>query len=145
MEEMKEMVKVVDNTKPYQKPAELKEYLLCLVDKNSGEKSWNIVVGRTEAYESIKNDIEWINLEESFILVESLVLEKRKSIYAFMKYVEQFYEDNFDIEDYVKGDWSEDDFEKNNSQIDDKFNIDNSKKVDQVSILNGEIGYSDLN
>ena len=38
---------------------------------------------------------------ESFIFVDGLPLKDRKNIYAFMKYVQGFYDDGFDIDDYI--------------------------------------------
>ena len=141
---MKEMAKIVDNTKPYEKKktAEEKQYLICISARDGGEDMWCIVTGRTDAYEFIKNCIEFINFEESFILVESCTLAQRKSIYAFMKYAEQFYEDSFDIDDYVKGDWSEEEY-KDSNEIDDLFAL-NKEKVDMTAFMNGEITSTSL-
>lgn len=140
MPEMKEMVKVVDNTK---KHPENQQYLICIRTKpGSGEQdSWIIATGRTEAYEYIKENIDSIDMEHSFILVESHILAKRKSIYAFMKYVGDFYEDSFDIEDYIKGDWDEEDYKRNN---DISLMIDNNERIDMQTIMNGEINTVDL-
>lgn len=83
-----------------------KVYLICL-RTNEGDM-WDIVEGRYEAWEYIKDKCIYhgVNVEESFILVDSLTLPKRKSVYDFMKYTETLLEDTegFDIEDYVDGD-----------------------------------------
>lgn len=138
---MKEMVKVVDNTK---KHPEDRQYLICIRTKvDSGtEDFWDIVIGRTEAYEYIKSNIDLIDLERSFILVETLPLDKRQSIYAFMKHVEEFYSDNFDIEDYIKGDWDDTDYKRNN---DIPLMIDKTERIDMESFMNGDINTVDLN
>lgn len=140
MPEMKEMVKIVDNTK---KHPEDRQYLICIRTKyGSGvQDGWDIVIGRTEAYRYIKENIDDIDLEHSFILVESCTLAERKSIYAFMKYAGDFYSDGFDIEDYIKGDWDEEDYKRNN---DISLMIDNSERIDIQSFMNGDISTVDL-
>ena len=141
MAEIKEMVKVVDNTK---KHPEDRQYLICIRAKaDSGtQDSWEIVIGRTEAYEYIKTNIDDIDMEHSFILVESLTLAERKSIYAFMKYAGEFYSDNFDIEDYIKGDWDESDYKYNN---DIPMMVDVAERIDMESFMNGDVNTVDLN
>ena len=138
---MKEMVKIVDNTK---KHPEDRQYLICIRTKNGSgvQDSWDIVTGRTEAYEYIKNNIDDIDMDRSFILVESLTLAERKSIYAFMKYAGDFYEDSFDIEDYIKGDWDEIDYKRNN---DIALMIDNKDRINMESFMNGDVDTVDLN
>jgi hypothetical protein len=112
----KEMVRVVDNSQA-RISAEEKRYLVC-IEEDSGEKDWGIMIGRTAAYEYIKERIEYINLDESFVLVETLKLADRKSIYSFMKYAQDFFEDNFDIDDYIKGDFDENDFLRSSNGAD---------------------------
>lgn len=140
MSEMKEMVKVVDNTK---KHPEDRQYLICYRAKQgSGENDgWEIVTGRTEAYNFIKNNIDMIDFNYSFVLVETLTLAKRKSIYAFMKYAGDMYEDNFDIEDYIKGDWDEEDFKRAN---DINLEVSNSERLDMSSFMDGTIQTTEL-
>ena len=48
MPELKEMVKIV-------KAPEEKQYLICIAGKDGAEDEWEIVTGRTNAYEKIKN------------------------------------------------------------------------------------------
>lgn len=136
MPELKEMVKIV-------KTPEEKQYLICIKGKDGGEDEWEIVTGRTAAYERIKESIEFIDLEYSFILVETCSLDKRKSIYTFMKYAGEFYNDGFDIEDYVKGDWDEDDYRMRND-IDPSFEMNDSRRVTMQDFMNGDIGTTSL-
>lgn len=137
MVQMKEMVKIVDNTK---KHPEERQYLICI--SGLSQDNWVIVTGRTEAYNYIKENIDDINMEHSFILVESCTLGERKSIYAFMKYAGEFYSDGFDIEDYIKGDWDELDYKRTN---DISLMIDNTERVDIQSFMNGDVDTVDLN
>lgn len=82
---------------------ENRTYLVCIAYSISGESEWELLKGRTKVYDYIKTLMETteIDIYESFVLVESLTLKDRKSIYAFMSYVKKFYDDGFDIEDYV--------------------------------------------
>lgn len=138
---MKEMVKVVDNTK---KHPEERQYLICIRAKegSGSQDSWDFVIGRTEAYEYIKSVIDDIDMDHSFILVDSVTLAERKSIYAFMKYAGEFYSDGFDIEDYIKGDWDEMDYMRNN---DISLIVDNKDRIDMKSFMDGDINTQDLN
>lgn len=80
-------------------------------DNNRGEKikSFEEIKGRTKIYEFIKNMIEYIDIHESKVLVETLTLNDAVSVYDFMKVISQYYEsDTFDIEDYNFGDVGED-------------------------------------
>lgn len=120
---------------------ELKEYLLCIAGKDGADDTWEMITGRTELYETIKNNIEWIDLERSFVLLSTAKLENRKSIVAFMKYCERFFNDSFDIEDYIKGDWSEADYAAQNN-IDTMFS--NNDRLNMEDFMNGEIGSTDL-
>ena len=130
-QQLKEMVKIVDNKK---KHPEERQYLICIAGKS--EDFWNIITGRTEAYEFIKENIDDIDLEHSFILVETCTLSERKSIPEFMRYAGEFYNDGFDINDYIKGDWDEEDYRKNNdiTQI-----IDNVERLELEDIMNGNV------
>ena len=137
---LKEMVKVVDNTK---KHPEERQYLICIRAKDPHSNDyWDIMIGRTAAYEYIKENIDDIDMEHSFVLVESVTLSERKSIYAFMKYAGEFYSDGFDIEDYIKGDWDESDYMRNN---DITPMVDNKDRINMESFLNGEVDTKDLN
>lgn len=133
MRELKEMVDIVD-IKP--KSPEEKQYLICVSGIGDTPNDWYIAHGRTDAYDYIKGMIENIDINSSFILVESEKLKTRKSIYTFMKYVEKFYEeDPFDIDDYVKGDWSESEFMKDNDIASEFSN--NHNKLNMQDVMNG--------
>lgn len=145
----RELIQVarVVNQNPEQKilknNPELKVYLLCIAGKDGADDSWELITGRTELYETIKNSIEFIDLQRSFVLVESAKLENRKSIVAFMKYAEQFFQDSFDIDDYIKGDWDESDYRKIND-IDNSFVANSNDKLDMENFMNGEVNTKPL-
>lgn len=132
MEEKKQLYHVATaadeaNRGKRKKGPEEKQYLICIKAlQGSGlEDEWEICEGRSEAREYIKTCVDYIDFERSFVLVESCVLADRKSIYTFMKHIEQFYNDGFDIDDYVRGDWSEDDYIKSNNIDTSIYTTDN--------------------
>ena len=93
------MVRVVDNSKPMKNP-EYKEYMLCIADWD-GETSWCLLNGRREVYDKIKDEIDDIDPESSYVLVENVPLSGRKNVYTFMLYAQDIYkDDDFDIRDY---------------------------------------------
>ena len=119
-----------------QSDPEERQYLIC-IESNDPEfnNSWCIVNGRTAARDVIKDNIEWIKFDTSFVLVETLTMNDRVSIYNFMKHIEPMYPDDpFDIDEYLKGDWSESDFRKNND-IDPIFT--QAQRLDMQSIMGG--------
>jgi len=141
--EKKQMVRVIDKAvdpaPKMEKNPERKQYLIC-IRHYSGDDFWEIAKGRTNAYYDLKNEIEAdaenINFDESFILVEGHGIETRKSLYAFLIHVKDQYFDRFDINDYIKGDWSEYDYAlQNDLQIDE--DVENNK-ISMESIMNGE-------
>ena len=120
MQELKQMYDVVDKNRDIDyeerervKDPEQREYLVLIAGKYESDE-WSIFIGRSEAYEYIKSEIDNINLDQSFVLVETVTLRNRISVYAFMKKCESLYNDSFDIDEYVKGDWDEDEFRRNN-------------------------------
>jgi hypothetical protein len=141
MAQLKEMVTIVKEQK---KTPEEKQYLVCIRGKDGGTDEWDVLECRTDAYEYIKSNIEYIDLEKSFILVENLPLAKRKSIFAFMKYVQDNYEDGFDIEDYVKGDWDENDFKNMNGISPEFMAASQSEKLDIRDQIDGNFEVTDI-
>jgi hypothetical protein len=145
--ELKEMVTYVDNSKPYIPPEERK-YLLCLQDNDTGAKDWDIVVGRMEAYETLKDQIKFIDLSKSFVLVETVKFADRISVYKFMKTVGDSIEDNFDINEFVRGDWNEEDFKNNlmdsTINVSEIFNMDNTDRINTEDFMNGAVETNDL-
>ena len=119
---------------------ENKVYLICL--RTEEGDMWDIVEGRLEAWEYIKDKCMYtnVNVEESFILVDTLTLNKRKPIYNFMKYTESMIEntDGFDIEDHVKGDVIESTEDRDTEQE----SADNDETADRQfsmeSLMNGD-------
>jgi hypothetical protein len=153
MAEKKRMYQVVNpdadlkfERKMRSKDPEERYYLICIraAAQSDMPDEWHIVSGRTEAREVIINAIDYIDFEESFVLVETCTLNDRKSIYTFMKYIEQFFNDGFDIDDYVKGDWSEDDYIRHNDIDTSIYNNLREGRVSMVDMMNGKVNIQSL-
>lgn len=145
MTQLKQMVTTVDNTKPRQgKNPEFKTYLLCITGKDGYEDYWEIIEGRSNVYEHIKNNAQFINVEDSFVLVEGLALEKRASVYQFMKHCESFFNDSFDIEDYVYSYDTDNNKDEYAANVDTDMASMTSRGINAVDFLNGDIDIRDL-
>lgn len=87
------------------KPGENIKYLLLIKVPSTDETYWEIITGREEAYNYIKNNITEIEPEESFIIADKMKeinLDNMHTIYGFVKYVKEQNNivDEFDIDDY---------------------------------------------
>lgn len=147
----KQMYRVVDPNKDLQTDVKLKniaaearQYLVCLAAKEDATDvpdNWQIVTGRSEARELIIANIEDIDLQRSFVLVDGdgVTLKDRVSVYAFMKHIEQFYpQETFDIEEYVRGDFSEREYRQDN-EIDPIFKENRTITPEDMMIGNAAI------
>ena len=88
------------------KPGENIKYLLLIKIPNSDETYWEIIEGREEAYNYIKDNITIIDVEESFIIANKMKevnLDEMHTIYGFIQFVkrENNIVDEFDIDDYL--------------------------------------------
>lgn len=88
------------------KPGHGIKYLLLIKVPNSDETYWEIIEDREEVYNYIKNNIDTIDVEESFIIANKMKevdLDKLHTIYGFVKFVkeENNIVDEFDIDDYM--------------------------------------------
>lgn len=99
LEEIKENPKAM-----YSNDKKEKGYMiLYYITDNEGnsEKSWEVTYGRKATYEFIKSIIEYINLDDSKVVVEGLSFDDSKSVYEFMKHISQYMDDpKFNIDDY---------------------------------------------
>lgn len=92
-------------------PAEVKEYLI--LGALGDETFFKVCIGRTEAYEFIKANIEFMDPYQSYVLVEGKKLEEKITVYTFVEGVmKKIVSDDFDINDYVIGDFIPEDEEK---------------------------------
>ena len=89
---------------------EKKKYLVLYYgsDGHEEEKGWEIITGRTEAYNFIKNRAEILDIHNSIVVAGTVTLlealESGMNVYEFMKHMRQYFNDGFDIEDYNIGD-----------------------------------------
>lgn len=88
------------------KPGEDIKYLILIKVPDSDETFWDIVTGREEAYNYIKNNIDVIDVYESFIIankMKEINLDNMNTVYDFVKFVKEKNDivDEFDIDDYV--------------------------------------------
>lgn len=88
------------------KPGEDIKYLLLIKVPNSDETFWEVIKGREEAYNYIKDNITIIDVDESFIVankMKEINLDNMHSIYDFIKFVknENDIVDEFDPDDYI--------------------------------------------
>ena len=98
--------------KPYtieeKKGPEDKIYLLlyCFISEAGESRTFEFIKGRTETRNRIIADLEVgdVDIHKSRVLVEGAPLEDSITLYSFMKHIETYFEDSFDIEDYNTGD-----------------------------------------
>lgn len=91
------------------KPGENIKYLLLIKIPDSDDTFWEIIKGRELAYDYIKNNIDQIEVDQSFIIangMKNIDFDNMHTIYNFVKFVKQENNivDDFDIEDYTSGD-----------------------------------------
>lgn len=96
---------------------EEKKYLVLWVNNNDSSEDGNhffIGTGRSETYYFIRDNISEIDIHNSYVLVETkqtetkskvrrwymTSIDKAITVFAFMKKVQDNYNDKFDIEDY---------------------------------------------
>lgn len=114
-----------------------KFYLICLTGENNPDQcDWNFLEGREESIEYIIDSISWINFYDSFILVENLPLEKRVSIYNFMRHCKEKGFTDFDIDEYI-------DNQDHERSVDDIFNLNDTDKVSMEDMLVGNVMYNE--
>lgn len=86
------------------RPGYDKKYLLLIKTPNSDETYWEVIEGRYEAYQYIKNNVDTIDVDQSFIISSGtkVDLNDMHCIYDFVKFVkvENDIVDEFDIDDY---------------------------------------------
>ncbi len=108
------------------KDPEEKMYLVLYIgtdDEGNEIKSYEDIQGRTATYNFIKGMIEFIDIYESRVLVETVVLAKALNVYEFMKHSSKYINDpSFDIEEYNYGDSSIEN-EDNNTGFSDPNNF----------------------
>lgn len=87
------------------KPGEDIKYLLLIKLPGSDETYWEIIKGREEVYNYVKNNIADIDIENSYIIANKMKevdLDSMHNIYDFIRFVKEANDivDEFDIDDY---------------------------------------------
>jgi len=91
---------------------ELIEYVILYTDIGYEDEDepfrWVKIQGRNNAYSNIKNNASMINIDQSFILAETVALKDALSIREFCEYLKNadvISDDDFDINDYAGTDY----------------------------------------
>ena len=74
------------------KPGEDIKYLLLIKLPDSDETFWEVVVGRETAYNYIKNNIDVIDVDQSYIIankMKEIDLDNMHTIYNFVLFVKE--------------------------------------------------------
>lgn len=86
------------------KPGEEIKYLLLIKVPNSDETFWEVIQGREDAYNYIKDNIDVIDVTESYIVSNNIKIDfdNMHTIYDFIKFVKEANDivDEFDIDDW---------------------------------------------
>ena len=92
---------------PVKQTPKKKTYLILYIgtdEDGKDMKSFEVKEGRKEAFDFIKDIVEYIDIHESKVLTDNVSYNEAASVYEFMKYVSSIIEeDSFDIEDYNYG------------------------------------------
>lgn len=90
-----EKTNIIDNDKIY-------IVLYYGIKENNDIKSFEILKGRVATYKYLKGISEFININESKVITDNVLLEESLSVYEFIKYIKNQYnvDDNFDIDKY---------------------------------------------
>lgn len=88
-------------------PVELdkdRKYLL-LLEFHDEVQVFEFKKGRVEIYEYLKSIVEDIDLIKSKIISEKATIDKRISVYEFLKFVSEKLDDDFNVDNYIDGDY----------------------------------------
>lgn len=120
------------------KSPEEKMYLVLVVFNSNGsdvnECYFDFITGRTEVRSYIVCNIDELDIHESKILVEGVILENMISVYEFMKHVEIHFNDGFDIEDYNSGDNVEEETTNNILNEDEEGYVESEDNNDRYNL-----------
>lgn len=90
---------------------EERQYVFLLFDNEDNEyPRWESVVGRSEAYRFVKQNIYCMDPRESVVLTDNVPLKDALSVYQFIRHIKNsglVPEDDFEIDDYVLHDFED--------------------------------------
>lgn len=105
---VREYEKVLNEINP--EDPELKQYIILYTDlgfENGGDEiplRWEAVQGRTNAYENIKINAPVIDIDKSYVLVETVSFKESLSVRSFVEYLknaDMVEEDGFEIDSFA--------------------------------------------
>lgn len=82
------------------KSPEVKEYLVLTQNSEDGTTEFQFIIGRSATYEYLKSVIDTIDLDESYVIVETVKIKDRITVYEFLKMCKdrQLFDDDFDVD-----------------------------------------------
>lgn len=101
---VREYSKVANEINP--EDPEMRQYIMLYVDLVDEDEvpplRWEAVIGRSNAYESIKPNCPVIDIDKSMVLVDNVALKDALSIRQFVKYIQNanIIRDGFEIDNY---------------------------------------------
>lgn len=83
------------------KSPEVKEYLVLYEYIEDKTTEFTFITGRTQTYEFLKSIIDKIDLDNSYVIVESVKISDRITVYEFLKMCKdrQLFNDDFDVDE----------------------------------------------
>lgn len=117
-----------------------KTYLACIAYNDTEENIWYLFDNRQDIYEWLCQLLQTREIDPyaSFLLVDGVKLEDRKSVYVFMKYCEDIYNDGFDIDDFL------DTYYKNNKEEVSNDNANTLSMSDLMKESQSVSSYQDI-
>lgn len=101
-------IEIVDKKSKFDPEVQIYIVLYVGNDDNSDIKSFDVIKGRVSVYEHIKNLVDYIDCVQSKVIANGVDFDEAFSVYYFMKVMKQYFDDGFDIEDYVDGNSGDD-------------------------------------
>ena len=100
---------------------EEKQYILLLYynsNYDGNDKTFEVITGRTFVREFLIERISEIDIESSYVLVEDVPFKdsfsNQVTVYKFLKTVQKYYKDGFDVDDYYISSPTAEDLNDNN-------------------------------
>ena len=86
-----------------EKPKSEKRYILLIsFNDGTGDRTFIELVGQKTARDYLKDEIDTIDIDQSYVLVEDAPFaEGKPTVYEFFKLIEGNFNDGFDIEQYT--------------------------------------------
>ena len=102
-EEIKRLQNLPEGATDLGKSPEVKEYLVLVQYTEDGTTDFQFINGRTATYEYLKSVVDKIDLDESYVIVETVKIKDRITVYEFLKMCKdrQLFDDDFDIDEIV--------------------------------------------